>query len=318
VIGLVASFAPIGGCTDLLLAKYRDDKLATSYRYVLGEEYIVAKGVTLCYQEYGTGDPLIILTGLGTDVDFWETTVPVLAKEHRVYALDLPGFGKSDKPEARYDLDWMEAIIIAFMDAKHIQRANILGESMGGQIALLLALDHRDRVEKIILMGSVGDWPPPGFLLAGFLNYAWPDIIVGDHIRRCWPDIFQNISLTQNESTERIFKRQMAVRANGTLFADEGRASTRALRGIVFATCRYRLPNVKVPVLLLWGDEDVIHPKDAAIYMHEHLPDSKLVIIPNAGHEVFIDQPEIFDREVLQFLREGTGNGKRAAAGERS
>lgn len=293
-------------CTDARLRPYYDYKYLNEYRYALGENYAEVDGLKLCYQEFGQGDTVLIVPGLGTSIDFWQLNIPVLARSFHVVAVDPPGFGKSDKPDAGYELSWMNSKIIAFMDARGIDRVSVIGGSMGGHLALLLALDHPDRVDKLVMMGSTGDWPPPGPLLRPGLKGLWNERIVNDYLRGHWPAIFQKMVLHPNEMTQRLLRYQMALRADYDRFWPEGRASARAIRSIFFSSCRDRLAEVRVPVLLVWGQSDQIHTPEHARFMHQRIPNSSLVILANSGHEAMIDQTEKFNDAVVSFLKTGS------------
>lgn len=294
------------GCTDLILARHRDDAFVDAYRYVLGEQYTTVDGLRVCYQEQGEGEPLIILPGLATSIDFWQLNIPELSRQHHVMALDPPGFGKSDKPDLPYDLSWVSDQIVAFMDDRGVSRASFIGGSMGGQLAMLIALRHPQRVDKLVLMGSSGAWPEPGPLLGAALWTFWNDALITDHLRRAWADIFPKMFLHATPVTERLFHYQMALRADSRRYWPEARACSRALRSIFFHSCRPHLGEIERPVLLIWGEHDHIHPQADALALRRGLPDARLVIVPDAGHEVMVDQADRFNELVLVFLREGT------------
>jgi pimeloyl-ACP methyl ester carboxylesterase len=303
---LISSAPGVVSCTDLKLLQYRDDALLSQHRYALGEKYIDVGHLTLCYQEHGQGDPVLILPGLGTSIDFWQDNVPALAERYHVLAVDWPGLGKSDKPDAPYELPWICDRIVAFLDAKELERVTIVGGSLGGHLALLLALDHPDRVDKLVLMGSVGAWPQPNIFLNMLLNVLWNEWLVVDYVRAEWPDIYQHMFIRQTELVHELFRYQMAVRASPHRYMPEGRALARALRSIFYHSCRQRLSEVRAQALLIWGESDEIHPVEDGLYMRRHLPDARLVVIPDAAHEAMIDQPEFFNRVVLEFLECGT------------
>jgi pimeloyl-ACP methyl ester carboxylesterase len=294
-------------CTDLRLRPYRDDRLVRDYRYALGEQYIKVDGLRLCYQEAGTGETVLILPGLGTSIDYWQFTIPALAAHYRVVAVDPPGFGKSDKPDVDYELTWIADEIVAFMDAKGIGRASIVGGSMGGHLALILALKHPERVSRLVLMGSVGDWPPPDPFRDMAIKILWHDEPVTAYLRQHWPEIFGKMFKKSTLFTASVLRYDMALRADGPRYFPYGRAAARALRSILYSSCRDRLGEIACPVLLVWGEEDRIHSADeAGRYFREHLPDSRLVVVLDAAHEVMADQPEVFNGLVLKFLRSGT------------
>jgi 4,5:9,10-diseco-3-hydroxy-5,9,17-trioxoandrosta-1(10),2-diene-4-oate hydrolase len=294
-------------CADLQLRPYRDPQLLDEYRYALGEQYCDVGGLRICYQDMGLGEAVLILPGLGTSIDYWQYTIPALAARHRVVAMDLPGFGKSDKPDASYELSWIVDQVVAFMDAKGIGRATIIGGSMGGHLGLMLALNHPERVTKLVLMGSVGNWEPPDPLRDTAIKVLWYDSLFINGMRERWPEIFAKMFKRQTPLTQLIFRYDMALRADAARYQPQGRAASRALRSIIYSSCRDRLGEVRCPVLLVWGEEDAVHPaSEVGVYFREHLPDSRLVVVADAAHEVMVDQPEVFNRLVLAFLERGT------------
>ncbi|HVP09564.1 MAG TPA: alpha/beta hydrolase [Phycisphaerae bacterium] len=301
-----AAFVVSTSCTAIRLAKYRDDRFLAEYRYTLGEQYLEVKGLKFCYQEYGEGPTVVILPGLATSIDFWQLNIPALAEHYHVVAVDLPGLGKSAKPDASYELPWMCDRILDFLDAKGISQASFIGGSMGGHLGLLLALNHPDRTAKLVMMGSTGAWPPPNLVLALGLKLLWNEWLVTDFVRGRWPDVYALMFKQDTELRREMFHYQMAIRADGFRFAAEGRATARALRSIFDHSCRSRLGDLHVPLLLIWGAYDEIHPPEDAMYIRRHAPDSRLVLVPDAGHEAMMDQPDTFNRVVLAFLESGS------------
>lgn len=300
IIPLLTACAPV---TNLQLASYRDEPLVKEYHYTLGEKYAEVDGIRLCYQDMGHGPVVVIVPGLSTLADYWYLTIPELAKHFRVIAIDLPGFGKSDKPDASYELAWINERVLAFLDQMNVQRFSVVGGSMGGHLALMLALDHPDRVERVIMMGSTGAWPQPGPIMSGAIKLVWSDAIIMNHLRANWPAIYEKIIRHPTPTTDRIFRYQMAIRADLDKYRPEGVASSRALCSIFRTSCRSRLSEVKVPILLVWGEYDEIHPLHDAEYMRDHIPGARLEVIPDAAHEAMIDQPARFIAVVVPFLR---------------
>jgi pimeloyl-ACP methyl ester carboxylesterase len=178
---------------------------------------------------------------------------------------------------------------------------------MGGHLALILALAHPERISKLVLMGSVGDWEPPGALLDAAIRTLWNDTLVTNYMREHWPEILARMFKHRTLFTERIFLYDMALRADAARYAPQGRAASRALKSIFYSSCRDHLPEVRQPVLLVWGEEDRIHSAaDVGLYFRQHLSDSRLVVVPDAAHEVMVDRPEAFNRLVMDFLACGT------------
>src|SRR3954470_17870649 len=112
-------------------------------------------GVRLSYERHGdAGDPLLLVMGLGSPLEFWEFQTPVLARTHRVCIYDNRGVGKSDKPAGPYDVRTLAKDAVAVMDACGFARAHVVGLSMGGMIAQELAIRHSDRVGALVLAAT--------------------------------------------------------------------------------------------------------------------------------------------------------------------
>lgn len=293
-------------CTDLQLRKWRNEAVIEEYRYELGEQYIDIGGMRLCYQEYGSGETIVMLPGLGSNIDLWSDTIEILAGQYHVLAVDPPGFGKSDKPDGTYEITWMAERIVDFLDAKSVARATIVGQSMGAHLAVIIADRHPERVNKLVLEGSIANWPPTGFLLAGGFQLFWSDSIFVDHLRRNWPSIMSKLSAHDSPKREAVLRYQMAVRADLQRYRPEGVSSSRTLKSILLTSLRSSLANICIPVLLIWGIEDEIHSTSNGRELRRLLPDSRLVVIPDAGHSAMLDQPGEFSRLVQRFVEGGT------------
>jgi len=276
------------------------------YRYELGEQYIDIGGMRLCYQEYGSGETIVMLPGLGSNIDLWSDTIAILAGQYHVLAVDPPGFGKSDKPDGTYEITWMAERIVDFLDAKSVARATIVGQSMGAHLAVIIADRHPERVDKLVLEGSIANWPPTGFLLAGGFQLFWSDAIFVDHLRRNWPSIMSKLSAHDSPKREAVLRYQMAMRADLPRYQPEGVSSSRTLKSILLTSLRSNLADICIPVLLIWGVEDRIHSVSNGRELRRLLPDSRLVVIPDAGHGAMMDQPGEFSRLVQRFIDGGT------------
>lgn len=306
VIGALLPALLGSACTDLQLRKWRNDALIDSYRYQLGEQFVEVNGIRICYQEFGGGPTVVILPGLGSNLDYWADAVAFLAASNHVIAIDAPGYGLSEKPDGTYDITWMAEQIVAFLDAKSIARATLMGQSMGAHLAVIIADRHPERVDKLVLEGSIANWPTAGPILAGGFRYIWNDAVTMDHLRRNWPDIVTKLSIHDTPARERILRYQMAVRANGERYRPEGLSSSRTLRSILLTSLRERLATICIPVLLIWGANDRIHSVDNGIELRSLLDDSRLVVIADAGHGAMMDQPGEFSRLVQRFIEGGT------------
>lgn len=308
---IVAALAmSLVGCADVQLSQYRNDELLETARYALGENYVTVNDITYCYQEFGSGPALVIVPGLGTSVDFWQRNIPELAQHYRVIAVDPPGFGKSDKPDVDYSLYWIVDRLRDFLDHKGVDRAHFIGGSMGGHLALMMARDTPDRVDRIVIMGASGVWREPGPVLQPFFYLLFREGAVTDYLRTRWPHIYPRLFRHPNDMTEQLFTYQMALRANRERYWAEGRASTRALRSILYNPVIDDLYRIEHPVLCVWGRHDPVHPVSDGMKFHTRLPNSRMVIFEDASHEVMIDDAPGFNAVVLDFLSDSDPQGR--------
>src|SRR2546421_5543706 len=116
--------------------------------------YVKVNDIQMYYEMHGDGESLVVILGLGTDVSEWDGIIRWLAEKYKVLAFDNRGAGRTDKPDIPYSIEMMAQDTEELMNALAIERASILGISMGGRIALALALRHPERVEKLILVST--------------------------------------------------------------------------------------------------------------------------------------------------------------------
>jgi pimeloyl-ACP methyl ester carboxylesterase len=124
---------------------------------ILADRYLEINGTKMRFWILGESEsPIFLLHGLRCYVEYWRDNISFLAKRHRVIAIDLPGFGLSDKPHVIISIPYLTEFVRQFLDAIGVDRTVLVGASMGGAIALRSALQHSDRVEELVLAGSAG------------------------------------------------------------------------------------------------------------------------------------------------------------------
>src|SRR5438876_952183 len=116
--------------------------------------YVEVNYIQMYYEIHGDGEPLVLIVGLGTDISEWDGIIRWLAKIYKVLAFDNRGAGRTDKPDTHYSIEMMADDTAGFMQTLGIQQAHILGISMGGRIALALALQHPKRIKKLVLVST--------------------------------------------------------------------------------------------------------------------------------------------------------------------
>jgi pimeloyl-ACP methyl ester carboxylesterase len=231
----------------------------------------------------GDGPPLILLHGLAGSATWWQRNTPTLEKQFKVLVIDLPGFGAS-KRDARFVLDDAPAQLIETMDRLGIERASVIGHSMGGLVAAGVAAGYPDRVDKLVLVDA-------GFLsLDPHLHHR----ITGPLRTLRWtaPSLLPVVAWD-------------AIRSGPIRMAQ---ATTQILR----ADWRQKLAKIQAPTLVVWGEHDRICPIGIGRSIVGAVADSRLVVISGAAHSPMWERPEVFDREVLEFLGQDAGTGAEA------
>ena len=244
--------------------------------------------------EAGTGDPVLMLHGLGATKASFLPTLEALAPSHRAIAVDLPGFGDSDKPLwATYDAPFFARAIVALLDALELERAHVVGNSMGGRVALELGLDHADRVGRLALLApslpwlKARPWAPYLRLVPtqlGVLQPA-PRAIVERIVKQFIPG--SDTEWTAAGIDE--FMRSYLTRSGRAAFYAAARniylEEPRGQRGLWT-----RLPDLKPGTLFVWGRKDNIVPIGFERYVREELPQSTHLEL-DCGHVPQLERP---------------------------
>jgi pimeloyl-ACP methyl ester carboxylesterase len=244
-------------------------------------------------------EQVICIHGLGSNKTSFFETVAALTPDHTVHALDLPGFGSSAKPaRAPYDARWFASTVRGYMDAMGIERAHLVGNSMGGRIALELALSDQDRVETLSLLA-----PALAFRrrreLVPLVRLLRPELAAIPHPMR---------AARVREYTWSLFARPERLDpATADIAADEFCRTyrSRSARVAFFAAARNiyldrpdgengfwtRLAELGPPALFVWGDSDRLVPAAFSRHVAEALPDARQLILPECGHVPQVELP---------------------------
>ena len=272
-------------------------------KYAQGK-FVELDGRTTHYIEKGEGKPVILLHGFFYDSYLWAANIGVLAEEFKVYALDLWGFGYSTREPMNYGYQLYADQVSLFMDSLDIQCASLVGQSMGGGTAIMFCVQHRQRVNKLLLVDPAGV-PNPLPLTGKFFNLPGiGELFLGlstDAVRRknlgdLWIHNKELLTESYFENVTRFHK------IKGTT-----NASLAMLRQKFFDTLNdeiHRLRQEDVPILIVWGREDKAIPLRCGQEMHRILKGSRLEIIDDAGHVPNFERAEVFNQLALGFLRE--------------
>ena len=240
----------------------------------------------------GSGRTLVLVHGLGARATDWAPLIPRFAAAgYHVYALDLLGYGDSDKPgDGDFSIRGEERTVADFMHAQNISQADVAGWSMGGWVAMRLALDHPDVVRRLVLYDSAGLYFDMGFPVTLFSpsNRAELDALTTrlepDRPRIHVPAFAVHGLLRRFQSNKWIIDRSLGSMLAGRDILD------------------FRIGELKMPVLIVWGTEDKLIPYTLAEHMHDVIAQSVLVGVPACGHLAPAECATQFAPVTIKFL----------------
>lgn len=264
--------------------------------------YVVAGGIRIHYGDVGDGAPVVLLHGAGPGADAWgnfSANVDDLAATHRLLLPDLPRFGLSDKVSTDIPrLDFLSGVIGAFLDELGIARAHLIGNSLGGQSALKLAIDHPALVDRVVVVGSnaisrTAFSPMPTEAVRQIAGYYQGDGPSPARMRTLLEAlVFDGARVTDALVAERY---QASIDPEIVALNRDGHWPRQSLDG--------ELGRVKAPTLIVWGQDDRASPIESALMMLRAIPDARLHIFNRCGHWAQVEHAAEFDRLVLDFLK---------------
>lgn len=261
-------------------------------------------GQKIYYQEAGSGPDVILLHGLGGDRTNWNATVPALAAKFHVLVPDQLGFGQSDKPMIDYRVGTLVDFLNAFCKKLGIAKATLVGNSMGGWVAMDFALAHPDKVNRLVLVDSAGysqkrtgSQPLTRELLLG-LN---PSTVAGE--KQLMSVVFYNKAFATDQIAEQALA--MHLHKNDSYTID--RFIDSILRGEDLVDGK--LGAIKAPTLIVWGREDALVPLAAGKALAEDIPGAETVILDGCGHVPQAECAGPFNAALLKYLGEAGGAG---------
>ncbi len=264
--------------------------------------FVELEGMLVHYRDEGVGPPLVLIHGTASSLHTWDGWSARLSTHRRVVRLDLPGFGLTGPaPDRDYRVARMARLVTALMDRLGVVQADVAGHSLGGRVALTLALDHARRVRRVILVdaaGLSGHKPAPIFALARIpvlnvvLRMATPRMLVAGNVKQVYGDpsridgalIDRYYELTLREGNRRAFVDRVAHTVDPELDS--------------------RLRELHLPVLVMWGERDRWIPISFGHRLQQGIEGAKMVTYPDAGHVPMEELPEKTASDAEAFLRE--------------
>lgn len=264
-------------------------------------------GAEVNYVEIGEGEPILFVHGISGCWQNWLENLPHFGATHRAIALDLPGFGASPMPSWEIDMPAYGRLLQDFCEKLGVERATLVGNSMGGFIAVEAATSNPGRYERLVLVSAAGilnTWNPE--LRATVTAWAWKEfgplfarrgreIVSRPRAREA---VFRPFLRFPKRLREDLLLEQILgglERADG--FGD-------ALQALIRHDIRDRLADIDIPTLIVWGLSDRVIPVAAAISYHRRIPGSRLEIFERTGHVPQLERPLRFNALLDEFLAE--------------
>jgi pimeloyl-ACP methyl ester carboxylesterase len=281
--------------------------------YIPTDRMIKIGTVNTRYWMEGEGSPVILIHGISNSIEDWLLNFKGISGQHRVFALDLIGHGRTDKPlSASYEITDLARFLKDFMDALDIKSAHLVGHSLGGAISLKVALDYPSYCNKLVLVDSGGLAQECSIVLRllsvpGLGEFLGSIFMQGDlekrmsMLRKSWPD------------PETVPDEMIQLKYAATLWQEISKTFLKTLRAIVnirgvkrsvFIPIVQGLPSLVNPMLVVWGKQDDILPVSQAQIVKDKAPHARVELFENCKHDPMVVDPQRFNQLILEFLKD--------------
>lgn len=255
------------------------------------QQTVMVRNHKIAYYEAGKGSAVILIHGLGADARHWAANIDALSQNFRVIAVDQIGYGQSDKPVMRYTVGNFADYLHGFLVATKIEKASLVGNSLGGWVALEFSLRHPEMVEKLVLVDAAGLRPtqalklPKGRISLSPLNTHWFFDLMEANKQWATTDLGPNAFERHLKNGDSYtIASSVAEMATGREFEDK------------------KLEKMRVPTLIIWGRDDVLIPLAMGEQFHKQIKGSKLMVMEGTGHIPMVGKPAEFNEAVIKFL----------------
>lgn len=255
-----------------------------------------SNGIGINYTVEGKGPWVVLSHSLACNYSMWDEQAEALKRSYRVLRFDTRGHGASDAPAGAYSLDMLAGDLLGILDGLGIEKAHFVGLSMGGMIGMTFALAHPGRVRSLVLCDTSSRIPPEA-------APVWEGRIKTAAEQGMEPLVEPTL---QRWFTEAFYK------SNKAMMKRVGQM-IRTTRPVGYIGCCHAIPKINLtgrldaisgPVQILVGDQDVGTPVAMSRAIQDAIPGSELAIIPSASHLSNLEQPELFNKALLGFLRQ--------------
>lgn len=256
------------------------------------ERRVTVEGHSVRYLESaGRGETLLLVHGLGASAERWSFVAPMLERRYRLIVPDLVGYGRSDKPAVDYTPEFFVSLVKSFLGLLGVERAHLVGSSMGGQVAALFAAENAGRVGRLVLVSPSGMMRETTPALNRYIMAAlYPG---RDRAREAFAEMSASTEASP-EIVDAFIERMNEPNAKMAFMS--------SLLGLKNSHLGGRLGGIAAPTLLVWGSADPVIPIGYARQFFSDIPRCRFYRMERSGHTPFVDSPEKFARAVLDFL----------------
>ena len=251
------------------------------------------------YLETGAGEPLLLIHSIGQSIYTWRSIMPILSKYYRVIAIDLPGFGHSDRPfSLSYSMDEMADILLLIMDALHLSCTHILGSTMGGMYGLYAMTKMPIRFSKVVVLtpsGITKNYPLFIRGMEGPLGFFFRESYGKKHFKKAVPLFYYDATTISDENIDQAFSTcdDFASR-QAIMYAIRNFDDEPVIKAV--ASCSHE-------VLILWGEEDKLVPIDRLFELRKALPNEIYYSLRNVGHWMHEEKAEVLAEIVDRYIQ---------------
>jgi pimeloyl-ACP methyl ester carboxylesterase len=251
--------------------------------------YVHANGLNIYYEEYGSGEPLILIHGGMAVGDSFQPQIPIFSEHFRVIVPDSRGHGRTDNPTGELSYRLMADDIAAFIDVLGLNRPLICGWSDGGQIALELGMHYPDQVKCMVVGAAWYQFTPNYQALIQAMGFEAPGVANIERMKQTIPEFVEML---------RVWHSPIRGPDHWEVLATQ--ISTMWLTPLNYTTEDFQKLNA--PTMILVGDRDAMIPVEEAVQMYRLIPGAELAIVPNAEHSLPYVRSEMFSTIILDFL----------------
>lgn len=261
---------------------------------------IKIKDLDIYYEIHGKGKPIVFINGLATHCLAWYPILDELKKENQVLIFDNRGSGRTTFNDNPWTIEDMAQDTFELISKLEIKKPSIVGHSMGGAIAQCLAINYKDKIDKIILSSTSAKFNSSFLLAADFMMYLNEINIPLD--KQTENIISWMYSPEFCSKIENIKKTKEAIINNP--YPPTDIKTFRQLEALKNFDYRNKIKNIEAQTLILHGENDIICQLDEANYLMENIDDTSFISIKKSGHEIFIEHPKLFSKIILDFINE--------------